>query len=327
MYLLMINFLLYYKLVKKASIHTLRNYALDLSAFYQMLEDSFQISKEDRAPAFELIKLEYASHSCKLDVLSIDKKIIRQYLSNLHRELYSRKTVLRRLSTLRSFFKYLLKEKKIPSNPMEFIESPKALKEIPVTLTYDQVETFFKAPDTTTYLGLRDRTMMELFYSSALRLSELIGLNREDVDMKTLSIKVRGKGKKERIVPMTQTARQWLKTYLENHQRYEDTNVHKKEVDPKAIFLNKWGKRISSRSVDRLFEAYFKACGFAKEVTPHTLRHTIATHWLQKGMDLKTIQTLLGHESLSTTTIYTQVSSRVKQEVYEKAHPRAKVKK
>lgn len=327
MYQLMISFLKYYKVVKQASIHTLRNYALDLTAFYQMLEESFAVPEEKKGPPLTLCQLDSLSHSCEILIEKVDKKLIRQYLSKMHMASFSRKTVLRRLSTIRSFYKYLLKEKVIVSNPMDAIEGPKAVKVIPETLSYEQVDLFFKTPDTTTYLGVRDRAMMELFYSSALRLSELVGLNREDIDMKGLWIKVRGKGKKERIVPMTKTAHEWLRSYLEAPARHEDTSIYKKEKDKKAIFLNKWGLRISTRSVDRAFQIYFKQCGFAKEVTPHTLRHTIATHLLQEGMDLKTIQTLLGHESLSTTTIYTQVSSRVKKKVYESAHPRAKASK
>ena len=130
-----------------------------------------------------------------------------------------------------------------------------------------------------------------------------------------------GKGKKERIVPMTQTAAKWLKEYLCHPERVQNIGDHKAEVDEKAIFLNKWGKRLTARSVDRNFEAYLKASGLVAKITPHTIRHTIATHWLEKGMDLKTIQVLLGHRSLATTTIYTQVSTRLKREVYQKSHP------
>ncbi|KAG8173624.1 hypothetical protein JTE90_020978 [Oedothorax gibbosus] len=167
---------------------------------------------------------------------------------------------------------------------------------------------------------------MELFYSSGLRLSELIGLNRQDVNIQGLLIKVRGKGKKERVVPITQTAAHWLDNYINHSLRDQDSSSHRREEDPQAVFLNKWGKRLSSRSIDRHFTQYLKASGLAATITPHTIRHTIATHWLEKGMDLKTIQMLLGHNSLATTTIYTQVSSRLKREVYDKAHPLAQEK-
>ena len=156
---------------------------------------------------------------------------------------------------------------------------------------------------------------MELFYSSGLRLSELIGLNRRDFDAKNLVLNVFGKGKKQRQAPITETAADWIVRYL-NHPERE-------EKDPQAIFLNKWGTRLTPRSVDRNFAGYLKASGLSDRVTPHTIRHTIATHWLENGMDLKTIQMLLGHTSLATTTIYTHVSPKLKRAVYDKTHPRA----
>ncbi len=164
---------------------------------------------------------------------------------------------------------------------------------------------------------------MELFYSSGLRVSELVALNRSDVDAKNLLIKLRGKGKKERIVPITKNAAEWIQTYLEHPERYLDVDGHQAQVDSDAVFLNKLGTRLTLRSVDRGFDKYLKASGIANKITPHTIRHTIATHWLENGMDLKTIQVLLGHSSLATTTIYTQVSTKLKKKVYDKAHPRA----
>ena len=134
---------------------------------------------------------------------------------------------------------------------------------------------------------------------------------------------MRGKGKKERVIPITKTAASWIVNYLSHAERGLDTPEHKAEEDEQAIFLNKWGKRITVRSVDRGFKDYLSKSGLAAKATPHTIRHTIATHWLEKGMDLKTIQTLLGHSSLATTTIYTQVSPKLKKEVYDKAHPLA----
>lgn len=284
------KFLNYLQIVKNASEHTLRNYALDLEAF----KTFFQPEKP-------------------CSVQEVDKRAIRAYLAHLSAKGATKKTVLRRLSTLRSFYKYLIKERLIEQNPLEEIDSPKLDKKIPPSLTYAQVERLFEQPDTSHYLGFRDRCIMELFYSSGLRISELVGLNRQDFDARNFCLRVLGKGKKERIVPITQTAAQWLKEYLDHPGR--------EEVDEKPIFLNKWGKRLTARSVDRKFEEYLKASGLVGKITPHTIRHTIATHWLEKGMDLKTIQVLLGHRSLATTTIYTQVSSRLKREVYEKSHP------
>lgn len=261
------------------------------------------------------------------DLSKIDRKDIRNFLAHLHGLQMSRKTIVRRLSALRSFFKYAFEQKLIPINPAETLDTPQIDKKIPTSLTYDHIKQLFELPDTKTLLGLRDRTIMEVFYSSGLRISELAALDRKDFDPDSCLIKLKGKGKKERIVPITPNAIQWIKTYLEHPERYLDIDGHRAEADPSAIFLNKLGKRLTARSIDRNFESYFKQSGLAGKVTPHTIRHTIATHWLENGMDLKTIQVLLGHNSLATTTIYTKVSSGLKEKVYNNTHPRAKLKK
>lgn len=309
------KFLNYLRVVKNSSDHTLRNYGLDLRAFGNFFEEE-AIKRADR-PKSEV----GLTPSVQFSIGEIDKRIIRAYLAALSAKNATKKTVLRRLSSLRSFFKYLVKERVIECNPLEEIDSPKLEKKIPPSLTYDQVMLLFEQPDISKYLGFRDRCIMELFYSSGLRIGELVLLNRQDFDERNLRLRVMGKGKKERIVPITKTAAKWMMEYLNHSQRHQDVEDHKAEVDAKAIFLNKWGKRLTSRSIDRKFEEYLKASGLVGKITPHTIRHTIATHWLENGMDLKTIQVLLGHRSLSTTTIYTKVSSRLKREVYEKSHP------
>jgi integrase/recombinase XerC len=281
------TFLRYYQLVKNCSEHTLRSYRLDLEDFK-----------------------DFSNSCCPTHV---DKKMIRSYLARLSEEKKSKRTLLRRLSALRSFFRYLCKEKVIASNPLDEIDRPKIDKKIPQFLSYEQIEHFFSMADLSNYLGYRDRCIMELFYSSGLRISELIGLNREDFDFKQQTVRVRGKGKKERVIPVTKSAAEWISAYL-NHPSRE-------EVDEKAIFLNKYGKRLTVRSVDRFFEKYLLMSGLSAAITPHAIRHAIATHWLEKGMDLKTIQLLLGHSSLATTTIYTQVSTKLKREIYDKTHP------
>ncbi|MCB1110092.1 MAG: tyrosine recombinase XerC [Chlamydiia bacterium] len=288
------DFLRYLEVVKNASPHTLRNYHLDLKAF-----EAF-VNKQ-----------------------KVDKRIIRGYLARLQMQGGSKRTVVRHLSSIRSLFKYLLKEKKVKENPAVEVGSPKLDKPIPKSVSYGEVEELFKQPNTEELLGLRDRTIMELFYSSGLRVSELVGLNREDFSCEARSLRVRGKGKKERIIPVTKNVAQWIKKYLGDPRRYEEGRPHFQK-DPKAIFLNKWGTRLSARSVDRLFKGYLQRSGLAGQITPHTIRHTIATHWLENGMDLKTIQVLLGHNSLGTTTIYTRVSTKLKREVYESSHPRSK---
>jgi integrase/recombinase XerC len=286
------RFLNYLRLSKGASEHTLRGYSIDFRSF----------------AAF--IRPETSSLG------AISKRLIRRYLADLYEKKVSNQTVLRRLSALRSFYKFALREKIVSENPLEEIDSPKKEKKLPHSMTYEQVLILFAQPDLSDYLGFRDRVIMELFYSSGLRLSELVGLNRNQLDAKNFVLSIYGKGKKMRQTPITESATQWILEYL-NHPERE-------EKDCQAIFLNKWGTRLSARSVDRNFAAYLKASGLSDRITPHTIRHTIATHWLEHGMDLKTIQLLLGHTSLSTTTIYTHVSPKLKREVYEKTHPRAK---
>lgn len=280
------HFLQYLQLSKGASDHTVRNYNIDLKYFFQFAE------KEPPS-----------------------KRLIRRYLASLYLKKRATRSILRKVSSLRSFFEFAKKEKLIDENPMEDIETPKREKKIPVSVTYEQVELLFSQPCLNDYLGFRDRVIMELFYSSGLRLSEVVGLNKGHFCSKSLMLNIFGKGKKQRNIPITKMAAQWICDYL-NHPLRE-------EKDEEAIFLNKWGARISARSVDRNFAKYLKNSHLSLRITPHTIRHTIATHWLEKGMDLKMIQTLLGHSSLSTTTIYTHVSPQLKREVYDKTHPRA----
>lgn len=292
------KFLEHMRVMRNASPHTIRNYAIDLHSFKGFLGDS-----------------------CLLE--AVNRQSIRSFLADLSAKGLSKRTIARRVASLRTFFRFAQAEKLIRENPMEDIETPKIGKPIPKSISYEQVIRLFEQPDLGTYLGLRDRAIMELFYSSGLRVSELVGLNRADFDQKNLLLRLRGKGKKERIVPITQNAAGWIADYLENPERHQQMEGHAAEADPSAIFLNKWGTRLTVRSVDRSFDKYLKSSGLAGNVTPHTIRHTIATHWLENGMDLKTIQVLLGHSSLATTTIYTQVSTSLKKKVYDAAHPRA----
>lgn len=283
------KFLEQLRLLRNASEHTIRNYAIDLEAFQQFVGD--------------------------VPLNTITRQTLRNFLAHLSGEQKSKKTVARRLSAIRSFFRHACTQSWIDKNPTEEIETPKLDKPVPYSLDYKQVLHFLEQPDTDTYLGLRDRAIMELFYSSGLRVSELVGLNRQDLDRSNCTLRVRGKGKKERLLPITKNALQWIVRYLEDLERNQN--------DPQAIFLNRFGFRLTVRSVDRSFDKYLRESGLSGRVTPHTIRHTIATHWLENGMDLKTIQLLLGHSSLATTTIYTQVSTRLKKKVYDETHPHA----
>ena len=281
------DFLSHINLAKGVSVHTIRGYRIDLTSFFDFVGDE-----------------------------EVNKRSIRRFLAHLHEKGASTRTILRKLSSLRSFFKHAIRKDLVDYNPVEEIESPKKEKRLPVSINYEQVQLLINQPDTSNYLGFRDRAIMELFYSSGLRLSEVAGLNRRDFDPRNQVLNIFGKGKRQRQAPITETAANWITQYL-NH-------LERDEQDPEAIFLNRFGKRITSRSIDRNFAAYLKSSGLSVRITPHTIRHTIATHWLENGMDLKTIQMLLGHTSLTTTTIYTHVSSKLKREVYDKTHPRAK---
>jgi integrase/recombinase XerC len=265
---------------------------------------------------------EYIS-TTKLALHAIDRKQIRYFIAALAEQGTNKRTLARRVSTLRSFFTYCLKEKLIEKNPMDGIDLPKLDRKIPTSLQYEQVVMLLSQPSTTSLLGFRDRAMMELFYSSGLRVSELVNMNRDDLDPDKLLIKVRGKGKKERLIPITKNAAEWVFRYIDHPERHLSIDDHRAEKDANAIFLNCHGKRMTTRSVDRNFQKYLKASGLSGQITPHTIRHTIATHLLENGMDLKTIQHLLGHSSLATTTIYTQVSTKLKRKVYQESHPRA----
>jgi len=285
---------------KNSSVHTVRNYLNDLSGFERFLIE-------------EKIEIKALSE--------IDKHLLRRFLAHLKLQNKSKRTLLRRIACFRSFFKYMKRQGRIEHNPMEEIDTPKLEKSLPISLTYPQIERLLGQPEVNTFLGFRDRCIMELLYSSGLRISELASLNRSDFDPKGLKLKVRGKGKKERLIPITDSAAKWITDYLVHQDRKEDGKKHKKQVDEEAIFLSKWGKRITVRSLDRNFAKYLTLAGLSSSITPHTIRHTIATHWLENGMDLKTIQLLLGHSSLSTTTIYTHVSLSLKKQVYDQAHP------
>jgi integrase/recombinase XerC len=319
-----LQFLEHLRIVKDASEHTLRNYAIDLNTFKEYYEQHI-IKNSDSTPK---ITPQTPSNIVfvdinPIDLKHIDKKIIRGFLAHLYDLKNTKRTIVRRLATLRSFFKYACSKKIITQNPAEELENPKLEKKIPPSLTYEQVKKLLDQPDTTNYLGFRDRTIMELFYSSGLRVSELVGLNRADFHEDELLIKIRGKGKKERLIPITKNATTWISAYLNHQERHVTIDGHDAQTDPHAIFLNREGTRLTTRSVDRKFARYLLSSGLAADITPHTIRHTIATHWLENGMDLKTIQVLLGHSSLATTTIYTQVSPFLKKKVYDEAHPRA----
>lgn len=291
------DFLNHLSILRHASVHTIRNYSLDLGHFAHFLEKT------------------------QTALGQVHRKVIREYLSELNLLGLKKKSIQRKVSVLRSFFKFLVKFHDLKVDPMENIEPMKQASLIPKAISIQEIEMFFNCPNIETYLGLRDRVMLELLYSSGLRVSELQSLNRQDISYDQRLIHVLGKGKKFRIVPITNNCITWLKKYLDHPERYLKNEEHDSEQDEQAIFLNKFGKRITTRSIDRLFQGYLIKSGISSKVTPHVIRHTIATHWLENGMNLKVIQEILGHESLATTQIYTKVTKGYKREGYAKAHP------
>lgn len=288
------NYLEYLEDVKHSSEHTIRNYSIDLYLLYDFLEG--------RAATTEAL---------------------RAFLGVLHEQGKKKSSIARTLSAIRSFFLYLQKNKIVRDNPTKLLMTPKTVRKIPVILDLEEIKQFMEAPGSETYLGSRDKLIMEMLYTCGIRLSELVSLDRKHVHLKEGVIKVLGKGKKERMVPVTKRLGVLLLSYLEDPKRYQTCEKHLLEFDKEAVFLNRFGERISGRSIDRMFNAYQKKSGIVKKVTPHTLRHSIATHFLENGMDLRTIQEILGHTTIATTTIYTQVSTELKNKVYKNHHPLA----
>lgn len=253
-------------------------------------------------------------------VLQADVDTIRRYMAALSEKQYSKSTTARKLATLRSFYKFLVKRNYVSNNPVTTIKTPKQDKKLPRFLEYEEVQRLLAAPPTNTWLGSRDRAILETLYSTGMRVSEIVSLNINDVDFLGEVIHVRGKGKKERISPIGSSALQAIQHYLEfrNRRMQNDSNF-----DPKVLFANKHGQRLSTRSVRRKTDKYLLQAGLDPKISPHTLRHSFATHMLNNGADLRSVQELLGHQSLSTTQIYTHVTTSRMKEVYDKAHPRS----
>jgi integrase/recombinase XerC len=292
---------------KNLSRHTKRCYLSDLGQFEAFLRKTVTGSPEVH------------------DVVvwnELDHMTIRSFLSYLYRKGVKKVTIGRKIASLRSFFNYLLREKKVKHNPAEMVQTPKAEKRLPVYLPVDEIFSLLSLTFKPDPFGLRDKAILELLYSSGIRVSELTGLNLGDIDLRQNLMKVRGKGRKERIVPAGNHALTAVRDYLEKRgellgRKAEDY------VDP-PLFVNGRGTRLTPRSVARLLDKYVKMSGINRKIGPHTLRHTFATHLLDAGADLRSIQELLGHENLSTTQKYTSVSVSRLMEVYDKAHPKAK---
>ncbi|HLG17442.1 MAG TPA: tyrosine recombinase XerC [Blastocatellia bacterium] len=295
------------KYERNVSEHTLRSYMSDLQQFY----DHLCPPDGDGNRPF-------------IDVHQIDHITIREWLSELYQQNKKKSSIARKLASLRTFFKFLCREQVLEMNPAKLVSSPRQDQRLPTVISIDEVFHLIETPDTGTLLGKRDRAILELLYATGVRVAELAGINLDDIDFKHESILVRGKGRKERIVPFGSKAKEALGDYLGVRDELL-TEAPETRRDPAALFLNYQGTRITTRSIGRMVDKRVKECALLHDVSPHSLRHSFATHLLSAGADLRAIQELLGHASLATTQVYTQVSMEKMMEVYDKAHPKAKM--
>jgi integrase/recombinase XerC len=298
------EFLIYLQAERQASIRTRENYAFDLRQFVQILER--------RDPPV------------RLDLPSVTTEDIRYYLSRLGAENdYSKRSTARKLSCVRSFYKYLLKIGVVYASPAKEVGTPKMEKRLPSFLYAPEAQELVEAPDTSP-AGLRDRAILEMLYGCGLRLSEVVSLNRVDIDYSDGLVTVMGKGGKERVIPVGSLALEALAKYLDARPALE-ARARKQDLrdSRNALFLSLRGTRLSTRTVARTVEKYKDWLSIDKHVSPHTLRHSFATHLLDGGADLRSVQEMLGHSSVSTTQIYTHISQQGLRAVYDRAHPRS----
>jgi integrase/recombinase XerC len=319
------QFLNYLKFEKRFSEHTAKCYGADLTQFAEFLLSGGHGSPSDGIssglPGAGTATAVATQTEQEIDqrLLAVDANEARSYLGYLNEKAYSKATIARKLATLRSFYKYLVKTNRSSVNPLNAIRTPKQEKKLPRFLEYEEVKRLLETPPTESWLGARDRAILETLYSTGVRVSELVGLNMDDIDFLSEVIHIRGKGKKERITPISSSALQAIQHYMEFRNKRAQNNGH---FDSKVLFVNKHGHRLSTRSVRRKMDKYLKAAGLDPAISPHTLRHSFATHMLNNGADLRSVQELLGHQSLSTTQVYTHLTTRKLKDVYENAHPR-----
>jgi integrase/recombinase XerC len=257
-------------------------------------------------------------------VQSVDASTVRHFVVSLHGK-NNAATVARKLSALRTFFRYLLRQKVVAADPLVGISGPKTAQLIPVFLTVDEVFVLLETPNVKDSFMTRDRAILELLYSTGMRVAELVSRDVEHLDFETEMLTVRGKGNKERLVPVGRPAREAVQAWLPDRQHLMEERAGRGLLlEKEALFLNSRGSRLTTRSVERMVRAYGERAGIPQTVTPHALRHSFATHLLEMGADLRSVQELLGHASLSTTQRYTHLTLDHLAEVYDKAHPMAK---
>ncbi len=293
------EYLRHLALEKNASGHTVKSY------------------REDLTQALEFFRTRANGRPLELSLLTT--RLLRAYLAWLHEQKYAKTTVARRLSAVRSWCRFLCRQGILTVNPADGLRAPRQERKLPHFLAEEALVRLLAAPPADTPLGLRDRAILETLYSAGLRVSELTGLNLDDVDFDSGLATVRGKGKRERLALLGPQALEALQQW----RQQRDTLLGGRARGQAAVFLNKNGSRLTSRSVGRLLEKYLAQAGIDPRTSPHTLRHSFATHLLDRGADIRSVQELLGHRSLGTTQIYTHVTTTRLQESYHKAHPRA----
>lgn len=294
---LFIKYRNYLEVEKNASPYTVRNYMSDLSDFFIFLRRYGVASLRD-----------------------IDRGVMRDYLSDLMKRGFVKRSIARKLSAVRSFYRYLIREEIVKSNPLKDTSSPRLDRRLPVFLSAEEIARLIKAPDLSTPFGQRDRALLEMLYASGLRVSELVKLNIGHINMDTREIRVWGKGSKERVTLMGEPALNALRNYFAGSR---PNLLGDRGTD--ALFVNRYGSRLTERSVQTGLNRYARLAGISKKIHPHMVRHTFATHLLDGGADLRVVQELLGHASLSSTQIYTHVSKSHARKVYMSSHPLAKV--
>jgi integrase/recombinase XerC len=311
------QFLDYLKLEKHFSDYTVKSYGADLIQFGQFLcgEIGHGSGREAPKPASE----PSAQRSLDDRQMACEPLTIREFLNYLYGQNYTKSTTARKLATLRSFYKFLIRRGLVSVNPLSTIRTPKQEKRLPKCLDLEQVQKLLDAPGDADLLSARDKAMLEVLYSSGIRVSELVDLEMGDLDLQEGVLRVRGKGRKDRLTPIGSQAIKALQRYFE----LRSVDVKSQGTQAHRVFLNKHGQALSTRSVRRKLDKYLQSAGLDPGISPHTLRHSFATHLLNNGADLRSVQELLGHQSLSTTQIYTHLTTQRMKEVYDSAHPRA----
>ena len=297
-YILIDHYVDFLRIRKNFSSHTIEAYQKDLFDGLEFFARVLKVSEEELLPT------------------AIDGKLLRQYLAQLYQRKLSRATVARRLAAWRTFFRFLFNEGLVGNNPIQRVNNPKQEKKLPQFMYPEETKHLVEAPDESR-LGIRDKALLELLYASGIRVSELVSLNLNQLDLGRGYLRVMGKGSKERIVPIHQQAIAALKLYLQSVRPFVALR------DCQAVFVNYQGNRLSDRGIRKIVAKYCQQLGLKEGISPHTIRHSFATHLLDNGADLRSVQELLGHVSLSTTQLYTHVTKKKLKKVYKLSHPRA----